>query len=323
MRAAVLRALNEDLSIEEIKQPEAVSDSVVVELKYAALNHRDLWITKGQYAGIELPLVLGSDGVGQYKGERVIINPSLNWGDNNRFQATDYKILGLPDQGTFAEYITVSKSKLHSVPEHLSMEEAAALPLAGLTAYRALMTKCRPEKGEKVLISGIGGGVATMAFLFAQASGCEVYVTSGSLDKINAAKQMGAADGVSYRTENLAKSIKAMTGGGVDIVIDSAGGDGFGELIKACKPGGRIAIYGGTRGVISKISPQLIFWRQLEIHGSTMGTDEEFEAMLQMIDQHKIKPVVDRTFNLSDINQAFKHMSRSDQFGKIVVNCNA
>lgn len=321
MRAAILKSLHTDLSVEDIRDPLSNNKSELVQLEFAALNHRDLWITKGQYAGIELPLILGSDGSGKMNDKSVIINPSLNWGERDRYQAKDYKILGLPDQGTFAETVAVPLDKIHPMPDHLSLEEAAALPLAGLTAYRALITKCQPQPGEKVLISGIGGGVATMAFLYALKLGCEVYVTSGSDQKIDQAKKLGAVDGVSYKSNNLSKVIKSMTGGGVDVVIDSAAGDGFGELVKACNPGARIAIYGGTRGAINNLSPQLVFWKQIEIHGSTMGTDKEFARMLDFVSAHKIKPLVDKVFSLSDINLAFRHMEKADQFGKIVINC--
>jgi zinc-binding alcohol dehydrogenase/oxidoreductase len=319
MRAAVLKELHSPFEVIQVDRPIPESGKKLVELSFAGLNHRDLWITKGKYPGIKLPAIPGSDGAGRSDGKRILINPSLHWGDSFAFQSKEYKILGLPNQGTFAEYITIENGKIFPIPEHLSDEEAAALPLGGLTAYRAFMTKCKPVRGDKVLISGIGGGVATMAFLFSMALGLETYVTSGAEEKIEKAVQMGATGGVSYRDEQFHKKISDMSGG-VDIVIDSAAGNGFSRLLQCCNPGARIAVYGGTKGPIDSISPQLIFWKQLSIFGSTMGTDREFDDMLHFVSKHKIKPVIDNVFSLTNINEAFKRMEEAGQFGKIILD---
>lgn len=319
MKAAVLKELHTDLSIEEMDLPDTDVGEQIVTLNFSGLNHRDVWITKGMYAGITLPLVLGSDGAGICEGRRVLINPSLNWGDDPAVQAPDYKILGLPDHGTFATHVKVATNKIHNIPDHLTDEEAAALPLAGLTAYRALVTKCRPKVGDKVLISGVGGGVALFALQLALSVGCEVYVTSGSEGKIEQAMSMGASGGVNYKDSEFASKLKKMSGG-IDIVIDSAAGDGFTSLVKVCNPGGRICFYGGTAGKINGLVPQWVFWKQLSIFGSTMGTDEEFVQMLEHVTLHKIKPIVDRIYDMKDINQALARMEKGDQFGKILVN---
>lgn len=319
MKSAVLKELHRDLVIEEMELPDNKDGERLVALKFSGLNHRDVWITKGMYAGITLPLVLGSDGAGTCQGRRVLINPSLNWGNNPMVQGPDYKILGLPDRGTFATHVKVATNKIHNIPDHLTDEEAAALPLAGLTAYRALMTKCQPKVGDKVLISGIGGGVALFAMQLALSVGCEVFVTSGSDDKIERAKAMGASGGVNYKDPDFASKLKQLSNG-VDIVIDSAAGDGFASLVKVCNPGGRICFYGGTAGKIDGLVPQWIFWKQLSIYGSTMGTDEEFVQMLEHVSMHKIKPIVDSVFDLKDINRAFARMDQGIQFGKILVN---
>jgi len=255
---------------------------------------------------------------GLLDGKRVLINPSLHWGKNPRVQAEDYKILGMPLNGTFAEQVVVPKEQIHALPEHLSFEEGAALPLAGLTAYRALFTKCQLQAGEKVLISGIGGGVALTAMQLALAAGASVYVTSGSEEKIEKAIELGASGGANYRSENWHKDLNARAGE-FDVVIDSAGGDGFEELLKLCKPGGRLAIYGGTRGKITKVTPQLIFWRQISIHGTTMGTNEEFKALLELVNRTKLVPHVETILPMEKGHEGFEMMAESSQFGKIVL----
>ena len=319
MRAAVLHTLNTPLEIKEVDTPIAHKGEKLVEMAFAGLNHRDVWITKGQYAGIVLPLILGSDGSGTLEGKSVLFNPSMNWGGNPAVQAPDYRILGLPDQGTLAQYIVLPADKIHAIPEHLSLQEGAALPLAGLTAYRALITKCNPAEGEKVLISGIGGGVALFAMQFALALGCEVYVTSGSDEKIDRAIALGAKGGANYNHPDFTKEIKRLSGG-VDVIIDSAAGDGFAQLAKVCNPAGRICFYGGTRGSINGLVPQWVFWKQLSIFGSTMGTDSEFEAMLELVKEHKIRPIIDQVFPLEAVNEAFDRMDKGQQFGKILVD---
>ncbi len=305
------------------------ANEVLVKLHAAALNHRDVWITKGQYAGIKYPPVLGSDGVGEvvkigadipssWLSQSVIINPNNNWGDSEQTQAKNYHVLGLPKDGTLAEYIVVEVSRLQKKPAFLSETEAAALPLAGLTAYRALFTRAGLQKGEKVLISGIGGGVALFAMQFALAAGAEVYVTSSSDEKIAQAKALGATNGANYRTENWQKDwVKTI--GEMDVVIDSAGGNGFAALIDTLAAGGRIAFYGGGQGAINNLSPQKIFWKQISILGSTMGSDKEFAEMVAFVEKHQIKPVIDSVFSLENGRAAFEKMESGAQFGKIVV----
>ncbi len=317
MKALILKELGQPLIVSDTDDPKA-NGGIIVDVKAAAMNHRDVWITKGMYPGIKVPIILGSDGVGLYQGKPVIINPNHNWGESEQYQSSTYHILGLPTQGTFAGKVRVDADKIRPKPEHLTMEQAAALPLGGMTAYRALMTRCQARKEDRVLISGVGGGVALFAFQFALALGCEVWVTSGSDWKIAKAEEMGAAGGLNYKTADW-KSFGKQTGG-FDVIIDSAGGDGFMNLVKLCNPGGRICFYGGTRGNISKLNPQIIFWKQLSIFGSTMGSDKEFNDMVDFVDRHKIVPVIDSIYTLEGGNDAFLRMEKGLQFGKIVFN---
>ncbi|MFD2245874.1 zinc-binding dehydrogenase [Pontibacter ruber] len=329
MKAIYLEAINAPFTLIEKEQPTAGPGEAVVQVKAAALNHRDVWIQYGRYFTKDYPAILGSDGAGvvtevgegvdkSWLGKEVVIDPSTDWGDNPEAHSKDYKVLGMPQDGTFAEYVKVRATNLHEKPEHLSFEEAAALPLAGVTAYRAMFTKCALLAGERVLVTGAGGGVALFAVQFAVAAGAEVWVTSGSDEKIEKAKALGATGGINYKKENWGKELKAQVAG-FDVSIDGAAGEGFVQLVKLAKPGGRIGIYGGTTGMIGQLNPAEIFWKQLAIHGSTMGTNQDFADMMAFVRDTKVKPVVDIVFPLEETEQAMRYMEAGKQFGKIVV----
>lgn len=329
MKAIVLNGINQPFEYVDIETPKPASGEVVIQMKAAAFNHRDIWIQKGQYAGLRFPSIQGSDGSGivtelgegvdeSLLGKEVVINPSLNWGDNPHTQAKDYIILGMAQDGTFAEYVKVAARLVHEKPKHLSFEQAAAFPLAGLTGYRALVTRAMAKPGDTVLITGVGGGVALHCMQFAVALGCQVYVTSGTDEKIAKAMTMGAKGGVSYKNENWHKELLKLSGG-FDAIVDSACGDQFSKLVDLCKPAGRIAFYGATLGAFNSGVPAKIFWKQLTICGSTMGNDEEFADMLKLITDNQIVPVVDSIYELKDANEAAQRMQRGEQFGKIVL----
>ncbi|HHG83180.1 MAG TPA: alcohol dehydrogenase [Bacteroidetes bacterium] len=329
MKAYVISGKNKPLTETEVAEPLLKAGMVHIRMYAAALNHRDLWITKGQYAGLKYPVIPGSDiaGVveevgkdvpGEWVGKNAIINPSHAWGDNEAAQGKDFRILGMPDKGTLAEIVAIHREHIFPMPAHLSYVQAAALPLAGLTAWRALMQRARTQGGEKVLITGTGGGVALFALQFALALGAEVWVTSGSPDKLRSAKGLGAAGGANYRDASWAKDLRAAAGA-FDVIIDGAGGTGFGDLINLAAPGGRIAVYGGTVGNYENISPQKIFWKQLSILGTTMGTTRDFHDMLRFVNKHKIVPIVDEVFPFSEVSAAFNKMESGLQFGKLVV----
>lgn len=329
MKAAVLNGVHQPVIVEEVSKPQISSNEVLVAVKNSALNHRDVWIQKGQYAGLKFPIILGSDGAGivheignEVKnvsvGQEVIICPSWYWGDNPKVQAKTYKILGLPDNGTFAEFVKVPAEFVYTKPKHLSFAQAAAYPLAGLTAYRATITRANVQKDENVLVTGIGGGVAFFAMQFAIAQGANVYVTSSDAQKIQKAIELGAKGGFNYKQADWDKIATQQTGG-FDAIIDGAAGDGFIKLIDVAKPAGRIVFYGGTAGNINNILPAKVFWKQLTIMGSTMGSTTEFEAMLAMIEKYALTPLISHEFELNDIQKAFETMDKGNQFGKIVV----
>jgi zinc-binding alcohol dehydrogenase/oxidoreductase len=331
MKAAVIEALNAPFTIVESPLPTIAAGEALVRLKAAAYNHRDVWIQKGMYPGIKFPVFPGSDGAGivesvgndadaQWIGKEVVFNPSLNWGDSELIPSPAYKILGMPDAGTFAEYIKVPVSNLCEKPTHLSFEQAAALPLAGLTGWRALMTKGAMKAGDKVLVTGVGGGVALFVMQFAAAAGAEVWVTSGKDEKIQKAIELGAKGGINYKTEKWEKAL-VQQAGLFDVIIDSAGGDTFAKLIDVAKPGGRIAFYGGTLGTINGVIPGKVFFKQLTIMGSTMGNDAEFANMVAFVNEHTLIPVVDTVFSLEQAEEAARYMDSGQQFGKIVLSC--
>lgn len=330
MKAVLFRGKDFPLSVEDVKKPWPVKDQVLIKLKYAALNHRDLWLIKEQVQQYPDGIILGSDGSGVIEdvgedadplliGAEVVINPSLEWGNNSVVHGDSFKILGLPDNGTFAEYVVVSKKYIFEKPEHLSFAESAAVPLSALTAYRALFSKARIRSKEKVLITGVGGGAALWVLQFAVAYQGRVYVTSGSEEKLSQASQLGAQGGFNYKDPDWAAKAQKESGGGFDIIIDSAGGDQFNKLIELALPGGRIVNFGRTAGNILDINTRLLYWKQLSIHGTTMGTRDEFLSMLDFLESRSIKPVMDKTFTLHQVQEAFARMEQGNQFGKIVL----
>lgn len=344
MKAILLSETHQPVQLIDAPVPTAAAGEVLVNIRTAAINHRDVFIQKGLYPGIKLPVILGSDGAGVvsdvgagvdpvWRGQEVIINCSQNWGANPAFYGPDFRILGMPDNGTFAEYVAVPVNYIHHKPAHLNFEQAAALPLAGVTAWRALMTKAglhtnSTNEPEKVLLTGIGGGAALFALQFAVGAGAEVWVTSGSDEKIEKAKALGAKGGVNYRDPNWAKTLMAQTGGGqtgqalrgyFNVIIDSAGGSGFGKLVDVAAMGGRIAIFGGTTGNLSDVAPSKVFFKQLTIFGSTMGTEREFADMVAFVNAKKLVPVIDELFTLSEAELALRRMDDGKQFGKIVL----
>jgi zinc-binding alcohol dehydrogenase/oxidoreductase len=320
MKALVLNQVKQPLVLQKMSSPIAGEGQVIVKLRAAALNRRDYWITQGLYPGIKCPVILGSDGAGtaDYKYKHVIINPGYNWGVRQENQSSDFKILGMPDDGTFAEEIAVPQEQLFAKPEHLNWEQAAALPLTGLTAYRALFIKGKLQSSQTVLITGIGGGVACKALKLAIAAGATVIVTSSSQAKIDRALKMGATAGFLYTSKGYGSQVNEQFGP-VHLVVDGAGGDGYNELIDIVSPGGRIVNYGATAGMPSKLELRKVFWKQLHLVGSTMGSPDDFAAMLDMVNKHKIEPVIDEVFDLSGGNKAFEKMDVSSQLGKLVL----
>ncbi|MBX3737517.1 MAG: zinc-binding dehydrogenase [Candidatus Didemnitutus sp.] len=330
MKAVQITAIKQPVSLHDVPAPVAAAGCAVVQLKAAALNHRDVFIQQGLYPGIKLPITPGSDGAGvvtavgsdgdaAWIGREVIINPALDWGADPRAQGSAFRILGMPDAGTFAEQIAVPVANLATKPAHLTWEQAAALPLAGLTAWRAVFTRAQLKAGERVLVTGIGGGAALFALQFARAAGAEVWVTSSSPEKIARAKSLGALGGVNYRDADWSEQLLRAAGGAFDVIVDSAGGDGFTKLIDCTKPGGRIAFFGATAGNPKLFEMRKSFFRQINVLGTTMGSPVDFAGMATLVAAAKIVPTVDRVFALGEAELALRHMEAAAQFGKIVL----
>jgi zinc-binding alcohol dehydrogenase/oxidoreductase len=328
MRALRIEAVGR-IALAEVPDPAPAAGEAVVDLRAAALNHRDVWIKLGQYAGLRFPCIPGSDGAGivrsvgpgvdpTWVGREVVICPGIDWGASEAAQSAAFSILGLPRDGTLAERVAVPAAQLSPKPAHLGWEEAAALPLAGLTAWRALVSRARLAPGERVLVTGIGGGVALFALQFAVASGNEAWVTSSSDGKIDRAVAMGAKGGFRYDRDGWAAGA-AQDPGLFDIVIDGAGGPGFGSLVDLAAPGGRIAFYGATRANAPELALRKLFWRQLSLLGTTMGSPADWSAMTEFVARHRLTPVVSDVFPLGRAAEAFARMEAGGQFGKIVV----
>jgi len=317
------------LEFVEIADPQPGQGEVRVKLHAAAINKRDYWISIGKYPSIKAGTTLGSDGAGivDAVGEgvsktlldkAVIINPNINWGANPDVQGSDYKILGMPVNGTFAEYVIVSPDRLSALPNHLSFAEGAALPLAGLTAYRATFHHGRVNQDKKVLISGFGGGVAHFAFLFSKAVGAKIVVTTGTQANIDKARELGAVHQFNYNDEDwIVKAAEKARG--FDVIIDSAGGDQFNNLIKLLNPGGKIVFYGASNGLPTSLDLYRLFWKQGTIQGSTMGNDDEFEAMIRFVEENMITPLISMQYPFDQADYAVRQVQHAGLPGKNVL----
>jgi zinc-binding alcohol dehydrogenase/oxidoreductase len=335
MKAMVLHELGgpDSLSFEGAPDPEPGSGETVVRLRAAALNRRDVFVTRGQYPGAKpeaLPVILGSDGSGEVvargdgaagpdEGTEVVVNPALYWGDDPQKPGKEYRILGLPDDGTFAQLVKVPAENVFPKPSHLSHEEAAAIPLGALTAYRALVTRGGVKEGETIVVPGIGSGVATFVVQLAVGLGAHVFVTSGSDEKIEKAKELGAEGGVNYNSEDWSRELKSMTGG-VDLSVDHVGGEAFDAMVSLAKPGSRIVTYGATAGPKVTVVMPRIFLKHLTVLGTAMGTNEEFGAMLDLYAEHGLRPTINESFPLQEVAAAMERMEEGAGMGKIVLD---
>ena len=304
----------EVLRYEDVPDPEAGDGEVLVELRAASLNHLDVWIRKG-LPSVPKPRILGADGAGVIAGtdERVVINPGIM--TNGKMH-----IVGETMDGTHAELIAVPRDYLHPIPAGLSFEEAAAFPLVFETAYRMLVTRARLEEGEWVLVWGIGGGVATAAMSIAKALGAHVVVTSSSDAKLERARELGADVTVNHQSDDVVARVKEVTGGGAHVVVDDVGEATWKRTLDAARPEGRIVVCGATTGPNPPAALHRVWWKQLSILGSSMGSPEDFQAVWELIDAGKARPVVDRVFPLADARAAHERLEAGKQLGKIVLS---
>ena len=332
MKAIVLEETGgpDNLKVKEVDTPAPRPGEVRVKLKNSALNRRDYWLTIGRYPRTSLPCIAGSDGAGTIDavgpgvdasmiGREVVVYPARAWGDRQDAPGADFRVLGMPDQGTFAEYICCPAADAYDKPAHLDWEQAAAVPLAGLTAWRAVVTQAEVRAGQTVLVTGAGSGVSTFAIQWAGALGAEVYVTSGSEEKIARARSIGAVGGTSYRQEDYHKILKKQARG-FNVIIDSAGGDDLNSLLSTLRPAGRYVFFGATLGIPSTgLELPRLFFGQVRLQGTTMGSNAEFGAMLDFVSENKTEPVIDRVLPMSEARSAHKLLESFGQVGKVVL----
>ena len=303
----------EVLRYEDAPDPQPRDGDVLIELRAASINHLDVWIRMG-LPSVPKPRILGADGAGVIAGtdERVVINPGL-------MSNGEVHIVGETMDGTHAELIAVPREYVHPIPDGLSFEEAAAFPLVFETAYRMLVTRARLQAGEGVLIWGIGGGVATAAMSIAKALGANVVVTSSSDEKIARARELGADAGVNHDTGDVVAVVKEFTGGGAHVVVDDVGEATWRRTLDAARQDGRVVVCGATTGPNPPAALHRVWWKQLSILGSTMGTPDDFQGAYDLIAAGKARPVVDKVFPLADARLAHERLERGEQLGKIVL----
>ena len=314
----------EVLVLEDAPDPEPGPGEVLVRLRASALNHLDVWIRKG-LPSVPKPRILGADGAGVVEvlgegvtgfdlGERVVLNPGIEVGGGR------IHVIGEHGDGTNAELIAVPATNVHPIPEGLSLEEAAAFPLVFETAYRMLVTRAGLREGEWVLAWGVGGGVSTAALAIAKALGARVLVTSSSETKLERARELGADATVNHATGDVKEAVKEATEGhGIDVVVENVGEATWATSLQVAAPGGRITVCGATSGPNPPAALHRIWWKQLSILGSTMGTREDFAGAFELVASGRALPVVDSVLPLEEIRAAHERLEAGEQLGKIVL----
>jgi NADPH:quinone reductase-like Zn-dependent oxidoreductase len=309
----------EVLRYEEAPDPVPGTGQVLIELRAASLNHLDVWIRKG-LPSVPKPRILGADGAGVVvsgdgfaPGDRVVINPGHELGNGK------VSVVGEHSDGTHAELIAVPASQVYPLPDAIDFEAAAGFPLVFETAYRMLATKAQLQGGEWVLVWGIGGGVSTATLAIAKALGGRVIVTSSSPDKLARARDLGADATFNHETDDVVAGVKEVTGGGAHVVIDHVGEATWKRSLDAARPDGRVCVCGATTGPNPPANLHRIWWKQLTIFGSTMGSTQDFEAVYELVKAGRAVPVIDRVFSLSETAAAHERLEAGDQLGKIVL----
>ncbi len=312
----------EVLRLEEAPDPVAEPGEVLIRVKAAALNHIDLWVRRG-LPSVPKPRILGADGAGVVaglgdgvdgfrEGQEVVINPGLG--------PDGATIVGEHMDGTYAELIAIPAENVYPVPAGVSFEEASAFPLVFETAYRMLVTRAGLREGEWVLVWGIGSGVATASFEIAKALGARTLVTSSSDEKLARARDLGADATVNHETGDVAAAVKEATGGhGADVVIEHVGEATWKTSLQAARQAARIVVCGATSGANPPASLNRIWWKQLSVLGSTMGTKEDFEGAYELVAAGRARPLVDRVFPLEEAAAAHEYLESGRQFGKVVL----
>lgn len=311
----------EVLRYEEAPDPAPGPGEVLIGLRAASLNHLDLWLRRG-LPSVPKPRILGADGAGVVvalgdgvdrfaEGDEVVVNPGLDEGA---------RIVGEHMDGTHAELIALPADYVHPLPKGLTFEEAAAFPLVFETVYRMLVTRAALQEGEWVLVWGVGGGIGTAALQIAKALGARVIATSSSDEKLARARELGADAVVNHASEEVADAVRQATDGrGADVVVEHVGDATWKTSLQVAAPGGRIAVCGATSGPNPAANLHRIWWKQLTILGSTMGTRADFEGAYELVASGRARPVVDRVFALSEAAEAHRHLEEGRQLGKVIL----
>lgn len=309
----------EVLRYEDAPDPVPDSGHVLISLRAASLNHLDIWVRKG-LPSVPKPRILGADGAGVVvsgdgfaPGARVVINPGLDHGDGR------ITVVGEHTDGTHAELIAAPRSQVYPIPDELDFKTAAAFPLVFETAFRMLATKAQLQADEWVLIWGIGGGVATASLAIAKALGARVIVTSSSAHKLARASELGADATFNHDADEVVAGVKEVTGGGAHVVVDTVGEATWQRSLAAARADGRICVCGATTGPNPPAQLHRIWWKQLTVYGSTMGSRADFEAAYDLVTSGQAVPVIDHVFPLAEAAAAHERLEAGEQLGKIVL----
>jgi len=312
----------EVLRYEDVPDPAPGEGEVLVRLAAASLNHLDVWVRMG-LPSVPKPRILGADGAGVVEalgtgvdgfapGDRIVLNPGLEHG-------ATIGVIGEHRDGTHCELIAVPAVQVFPLDDALTFEQAAAFPLVFETAYRMLVTKAAVQPGEWVLIWGIGGGVSTAAFEICRALGAHTIVTSGSDEKLERAREWGADVAVNHHTGDVVAAVKQATGHGVEIVVESVGEATWARTLAAVDPAGRVVVCGATSGPNPPAALHRLWWKQLTVYGSTMGTREDFLGAYELVRSGRARVHVDRVYPLAEASAAHERLEAGDQLGKIVL----
>jgi NADPH:quinone reductase-like Zn-dependent oxidoreductase len=328
----------EVLRYETAPDPHLQPDQVLLEVRAASVNHLDIFVRQGlPGAKLALPHIPGADAAGIVRevgrrvtaiqaGQRVVINPGFGCGacgactGGQASLCRQYRIFGEHIPGSYAEQMAVPARNIHPIDEQLTFEDAAAAGLVFLTAWSMLITKGRLRPGEDVLVLGAAAGVGTAAIQIARLAGCRVWAAAGSDAKLERARELGAQELINYNTEEFDRVVRERTGKrGVDVVVDYVGADTWPKSLRAVRSGGRVLTCGATTGPHPETDLRHIFYRQLQVIGSTMGSPREFEEVMGLINGGVLKPVVDRILPLSAAGEAHRAIERREVSGKIVL----
>lgn len=318
----------------------AAPDDVLIRVRAAAINHLDLFLTEGvKGITVAFPHIVGTDGagvveavgpaVGNFRpGDRVALNPGISCGSCTSCSAGEepfcrgFQILGEHRPGTAAEFVVVPERNVARIADRMPWDVAAAFPLSTLTAWRMLTTRARVQRGETVLIWGIGGGVSLAALQIAVHLGARVVVTSSSDAKLAKARELGATvtfNHISHPTDDVAREVRKLTGSGADVVVDSVGEKTWDASLKALRPGGRLVTCGATSGPHVALDIRRLFWFQWSLLGSTMGSSREFTEIMALGNAGTLWPVIDSVVPLEQGRSAYDRMARGEQLGKLVL----